>query len=226
MAKLYTKPCTICGHPFSNPEDMEAHLRAEHANRGNAPPPPTRGAIGVPYDPLERERRELRGLRDRADRLEAEGVPTGLEWLKACLRVIFSSITPLDTPLTKAGHAQRVKDLRMRAGQLSWRIHRVDERTRKREEREEREQAYLDEGGSFSVYRFYDKQDQLLYVGQTSHGYKRMQQHNKTQPWWREVARSEVEHHESREEALQAEAWAIHKEHPKHNIVRPKPWRR
>lgn len=71
------------------------------------------------------------------------------------------------------------------------------------------------------LYRFYDRDDELLYVGISLSAVARASQHKATQPWWHEVARMDVEHllTDDRVVAELAERRAIETEHPRHNIV-------
>lgn len=69
-----------------------------------------------------------------------------------------------------------------------------------------------------SLYRFYDADDQLLYVGISLNVFRRMAQHSERKTWWTAVARSTVEWHPTREAALEAERIAIRDEKPLHNI--------
>lgn len=69
------------------------------------------------------------------------------------------------------------------------------------------------------LYRYFDNQDQLLYVGITSRGSRRFKEHESTQPWWAQVARATVEHHGDRDAALEAEREAIRCERPAYNVA-------
>lgn len=70
------------------------------------------------------------------------------------------------------------------------------------------------------VYRFYDEDEQLLYVGISMNLEGRLTKHH-SRGWWPEVVRCDVEWFEGREEAKAAERAAIAREHPIHNIMRP-----
>lgn len=70
-----------------------------------------------------------------------------------------------------------------------------------------------------ALYRFFDKDDRLLYVGITLNPGARWKQHSKDKPWWHEVARVTVEHFPDRETVLEAERAAIITERPLHNVV-------
>lgn len=69
-----------------------------------------------------------------------------------------------------------------------------------------------------ALYRFFDKADQLLYIGISNCIPRRFDQHGDTKPWYIEVARMTVEHHPTRAAALGAEKVAIQAERPKYNI--------
>jgi hypothetical protein len=70
-----------------------------------------------------------------------------------------------------------------------------------------------------TLYRFYDGNDRLLYVGISGNPARRHHEHSKEKPWWSEVARSTMEHFPTREQAAQAECIAIRSEMPVHNIM-------
>lgn len=67
------------------------------------------------------------------------------------------------------------------------------------------------------VYRLFDADDQLLYVGCTHDMAMRMRYHKYRTPWFSEVARTEVETHPNRQAALDAEIVAIVLERPLRN---------
>lgn len=70
------------------------------------------------------------------------------------------------------------------------------------------------------LYRFYDAEGTLLYVGISKSAIARMAQHADDKSWWHDVARMEVERIAGhRRTAEQAERHAIATEKPKHNIV-------
>jgi predicted GIY-YIG superfamily endonuclease len=69
------------------------------------------------------------------------------------------------------------------------------------------------------LYRVYDAQGVLLYIGITMHPASRFAQHSEDKPWWADVADIRVEHCGSREEVLAAERDAIKCEHPRFNVV-------
>jgi hypothetical protein len=73
---------------------------------------------------------------------------------------------------------------------------------------------------SGALYRMFDSDGALLYIGASMRLPDRMYQHSLDKPWWREVNTIRVEHFDSRDEAFAAEALAITAENPKHNIVR------
>ncbi len=67
------------------------------------------------------------------------------------------------------------------------------------------------------VYRAYDANGELLYIGSTGRWKARQRAHAK-QPWYGDVARWELEEHPTREAAYAAEAAAISAEHPAWNV--------
>lgn len=72
-----------------------------------------------------------------------------------------------------------------------------------------------------SLYRMYDADNQLLYVGISTGPVKRMEQHKSEKDWFYEVRHIEIEWFENREQALLAESFAILRERPLHNSQRP-----
>lgn len=73
-----------------------------------------------------------------------------------------------------------------------------------------------------ALYRFYDKEDRLLYVGITHDPKARWRFHAVEKPWWHEVARKEVTWFETRTEAGIAELRAIETEGPLYDRSNPK----
>lgn len=70
------------------------------------------------------------------------------------------------------------------------------------------------------LYRFYDSDERLLYLGISLHAAKRASEHRNGQTWWPRVARMDIEHLEcTRTEALTIEREAIKAERPLHNVV-------
>lgn len=68
-----------------------------------------------------------------------------------------------------------------------------------------------------TLYRYYNSDDELLYVGITGGGSKRQAQHSRKSAWFSEVKYAHFEHFDTRDEASQAELRAIYIEQPKHN---------
>lgn len=67
-----------------------------------------------------------------------------------------------------------------------------------------------------ALYRHFDSAGALLYVGISLNALLRLSQH-KTAPWFREIARVEIEWHDTREAAISAESAAIRDEGPRWN---------
>lgn len=67
------------------------------------------------------------------------------------------------------------------------------------------------------LYRHFDKDNTLLYVGTSLSALARLQQHKSASPWFAEIAVVQVESFRAREEAITAERAAIEKERPKYN---------
>lgn len=74
-----------------------------------------------------------------------------------------------------------------------------------------------------ALYRFYDADDDLLYVGITENLSVRFASHKATKPWWPDVVRHSVEWRETRAEAEDAEKAAMIAERPKWNVANS-PW--
>lgn len=72
------------------------------------------------------------------------------------------------------------------------------------------------------LYRCFDAEGNLLYVGATKNVFQRIADHQAHSYWFRHVTRVEIQHFDSRKEALAAEAMAITLENPKHNTVTPR----
>lgn len=68
-----------------------------------------------------------------------------------------------------------------------------------------------------AIYRFFNANDELLYVGISSDPALRWKQHCATKPWVSEVAMRVIEWLPSRQEALLAEIQAIKSEQPRYN---------
>jgi len=67
------------------------------------------------------------------------------------------------------------------------------------------------------VYRLYDADEQLLYVGVGVNGYARLDAHRREKPWWPEVRRVVMTQYGTRWTALHVEACAIRDEKPLYN---------
>jgi hypothetical protein len=74
------------------------------------------------------------------------------------------------------------------------------------------------ESGAHSVYRAYDAAGELLYIGITNGGPRRLGGHARSSEWWPLVATVRIEHAESRCHALWLEEKAIWDEQPQFNI--------
>lgn len=72
---------------------------------------------------------------------------------------------------------------------------------------------------SQALYRFYDADGVLLYVGISKHWPERLTQHRRDKVWFDDVARVDVEYHPDRDSVERAERLAIGNERPLHNIV-------
>ncbi len=69
-----------------------------------------------------------------------------------------------------------------------------------------------------TVYRFFDADDELLWVGVTATRTRRFAQHREQREWWTEIVRAEFEHFGTRAEAEAAEREQIQTLHPRYNV--------
>lgn len=72
-------------------------------------------------------------------------------------------------------------------------------------------------GRRTAIYRWFDANDRLLYVGITANPGQRVQHHEYNQPWFAAATRCVVEWYETRAEAEAAELVAIRREEPLRN---------
>ena len=70
-----------------------------------------------------------------------------------------------------------------------------------------------------TLYRLWNDQHALLYVGITDNVDARMEEHRADKPWFDEVAQVSTEELNSRRQALEAEARAIYWEQPRYNVL-------
>jgi predicted GIY-YIG superfamily endonuclease len=68
-----------------------------------------------------------------------------------------------------------------------------------------------------ALYRLYDSEDRLMYLGITMNPKRRFQQHGADKFWWHLVVRHEIEWHANRVLAAEAEHAAILSEKPVHD---------
>jgi predicted GIY-YIG superfamily endonuclease len=68
-----------------------------------------------------------------------------------------------------------------------------------------------------AVYRLFDRDDGLLYVGMTMDLEKRWYAHSRSKAWWEDVARKDVIWFTNRLDAALEESRAISSEAPRHN---------
>lgn len=72
-----------------------------------------------------------------------------------------------------------------------------------------------------ALYRLFDSDDSLLYVGISKNPDQRIGTHKAERPWWALIARSTVEWYDSHIEAARAEAVAVREEAPSMNRALP-----
>jgi len=68
------------------------------------------------------------------------------------------------------------------------------------------------------LYRHFDAENNLMYVGISLNVFQRLSQHRDHSRWFGNIKRVEIEHFETREKAIIAEKNAIKTENPKFNI--------
>lgn len=68
-----------------------------------------------------------------------------------------------------------------------------------------------------TLYRLFDRNGALLYVGISGRWFRRMHEHAGTQGWWDNVAMVKRQSFETRDAALAVEAQAIRDENPQYN---------
>lgn len=71
------------------------------------------------------------------------------------------------------------------------------------------------------LYRHYDSNGNLLYVGISASALVRMLGHARS-PWYHSVTKITISKYKTRPSAIKAEKLAIVNENPKHNLYRPK----
>ena len=73
------------------------------------------------------------------------------------------------------------------------------------------------------LYRHWDKDRNLLYVGISLSAVTRLSQHSKNAHWFDEITTVTIEIFDSREDVVEAERIAITGENPRYNVYRPSP---
>lgn len=69
------------------------------------------------------------------------------------------------------------------------------------------------------LYRIYDDDGDLLYVGASINPGRRIRGHAQTQPWWDEASKITLERLGSWEELIESETRAIELENPRYNVI-------
>lgn len=73
----------------------------------------------------------------------------------------------------------------------------------------------------YYLYRHFDKEGILLYIGVSLNSIKRLSQHQNNAHWFPFIRQIKIESFDTREAALEAERIAITIENPLHNLLRP-----
>jgi hypothetical protein len=68
------------------------------------------------------------------------------------------------------------------------------------------------------LYRMFDADNNLLYVGITFNPQSRFTSHRRDKDWWRDIARISLSHYECRVDLAEAERQAILEERPLYNV--------
>ena len=69
------------------------------------------------------------------------------------------------------------------------------------------------------VYRAYDSDGRLLYVGMSVNVFQRLKQHRYEAPWYSQVSSVRVEQYKDWRTARHVEGYAIKHEHPQWNVM-------
>lgn len=72
---------------------------------------------------------------------------------------------------------------------------------------------------SYRLYRHFDKQQQLLYVGISLRSFQRLAEHREYSHWFEDIANVTFESFSNKDDALLAEKTAIQTEKPRFNLI-------
>src|SRR5690606_6831850 len=70
-----------------------------------------------------------------------------------------------------------------------------------------------------ALYRHFDAEGRLLYVGISLNAFSRLMQHRRDSVWFRQIASVTIEWFPTRGKAVDAEVQAIRNERPLHNVI-------
>lgn len=79
--------------------------------------------------------------------------------------------------------------------------------------------ARMDQRTPTTLYRLFDADDQLIYVGIAGNPGRRFEQHRTDKPWWGQVTTIRLEHFDHRKQAEEAELRVIITEQPPMNDI-------
>lgn len=72
---------------------------------------------------------------------------------------------------------------------------------------------------TYTVYKLYDAQDELLYVGFTARGFRRIDEHLREKPWFDAVTDIQFERFANEHRALDREASLVLLQNPRYNVA-------
>lgn len=79
---------------------------------------------------------------------------------------------------------------------------------------------------TYHLYRHFDENGRLLYVGQSINALKRLVEHKQQSNWFLSIAKVEIKQFPTKKDAFEAEQQAILEENPVFNLCRPNPKKR
>ena len=68
------------------------------------------------------------------------------------------------------------------------------------------------------LYRHFNSNNELLYVGISLSAFNRLSQHKESSKWFEEISNVTIQSFDNREDALKSERIAVQEENPKYNV--------